>query len=182
MMHYIGRLFKATFCILTAPQRIYHSPGANSISSESFNFLFLLRLYTMPFMAILKKVKPIRSTNTSSPIYLGLSDESIFTSEIQGKPNFQEVHAYTSAAKRIGWFTICNTCLFVTSIALLAFAYARPSSDATYTRQLFSYSPALEAVEYHEEEYQGVFHQPSIYRGRPTDEMDKHRRKLWACE
>ncbi|KAK7184348.1 uncharacterized protein CC84DRAFT_1083597 [Paraphaeosphaeria sporulosa] len=79
----------------------------------------------------------------------------------------------------MNWFTICNICLFVTSTALLALAYARPVSDAVCTRQLFSYSPALEAVEYHEEDYKGVFHQPSIYRGRPTDEIDEHWRKLW---
>lgn len=72
--------------------------------------------------------------------------------------------------------------LFLVSVAALALAYAHPPSDATCVEKLFSYSPALESVEYHEEDYSGVFHQPSIYRGHPTPELDEHWRKLWDCK
>jgi hypothetical protein len=77
---------------------------------------------------------------------------------------------------------VCQLIFFLISVAALALAYSLPPTDATCVAKLFSYSPALEAVEYHEEDYSGVFHQPSVYRGNPTPELDEHWRKLWDCK
>ena len=43
-------------------------------------------------------------------------------------------------------------------------------------------APALEAVEYHEENFAGIFHQPSKYRGTPTPELEAEWEALWDCE
>jgi hypothetical protein len=45
-------------------------------------------------------------------------------------------------------------------------------------RLTYGTAPAFEAVEYHEEDYKGIFHQASAYRGKPTPELDERWRKL----
>ncbi|KAJ4360450.1 uncharacterized protein N0V89_001013 [Didymosphaeria variabile] len=135
----------------------------------------------MAFKAVLNKMKPSDTNSDFSPVYSRLSNESIRTSLPQEQSQIDNDNSYTVRPKRISWLTMGNITLFVVSTALLALAYSRPISDASCTRQLFSYSPALEAVEYHEEDYKGVFHQASIYRGTPTDEIDENWRELWDC-
>jgi hypothetical protein len=98
------------------------------------------------------------------------------------------------------WLWIAQGTLFLCSVTLLVIGYKRPLQDAECVKQIFTYctllqkflefecrltygtAPAFEAVEYHEEDYKGIFHQASAYRGKPTPELDERWRKLWDCE
>ncbi|KAE8374158.1 hypothetical protein BDV26DRAFT_284484 [Aspergillus bertholletiae] len=53
------------------------------------------------------------------------------------------------------------------------------TTDARCARHLSTWSPALEAVEYVDVEFQNAFHQPSIYRGAPNEEREKSWFDLW---
>lgn len=131
----------------------------------------------MSYKAIIRKIKPPSVRNNFSSTYARVPDENEPNSSHSG-----EKGPYSTPPKRLNLLTIGNMSLFIISIGILSLAYGRPVSDAACTRQLFSYSPALEAVEYHEEDFKGLFHQPSIYRGTPTDEIDENWRVLWDCK
>ncbi|KAJ4349427.1 uncharacterized protein N0V89_008042 [Didymosphaeria variabile] len=79
-------------------------------------------------------------------------------------------------------FSIVNVLLFLSSIVLVIIAYKRPVTDSQCVKQLYTWSPAFEAIEYHEEDYSGLFRQASAYRGKPTPELDEQWLKLWDCE
>lgn len=43
-------------------------------------------------------------------------------------------------------------------------------------------APALEAVEYVDVQFQNKFNEHSIYRGKPTPELEKAWLDLWNCK
>ena len=92
--------------------------------------------------------------------------------------------------------------LFALSIGLLVFViYRQPSEMACATRlstycKCYSYrklqenaltaarrflAPVMEAVEYEEYNFVNPFMHPSVYRGPPTNELEREWEQLWNC-
>ncbi|KAH7398371.1 hypothetical protein BKA66DRAFT_201242 [Pyrenochaeta sp. MPI-SDFR-AT-0127] len=69
-----------------------------------------------------------------------------------------------------GWFL--QALAFTCSLTLFILSQYREPSDAACTRKINTWSPAFDAVEYHETNFLGEFEQPSPYRGLPTPELD----------
>ena len=77
-----------------------------------------------------------------------------------------------------------NTILMVTVLLLfmsnLGFiAQNRRKDDRRCIRQLSTWSPALDAVEYEEVHLHNAFDKPSEYRGPPTSKLEKAWQDLW---
>lgn len=79
---------------------------------------------------------------------------------------------------RFAWIVI-TTLYFVLIAALLKTHYFDDLSNIRCGKQLSTYSPALEAVEYEQIQFQNSFFEPSIYRGKPTPERNEAWRILW---
>ena len=92
--------------------------------------------------------------------------------------------------------TFGNILLFLASLTLFILPYTRSVTDSQCVKQLYTWckslptrvasphlmqniAPAFEAIEYHEEDYTGVFRQSSEFRGKPTPEIDERWVKLW---
>ncbi|KAF2114045.1 hypothetical protein BDV96DRAFT_107512 [Lophiotrema nucula] len=70
------------------------------------------------------------------------------------------------------WSWILQSLAFVCSLTLFILSQYKEPSDVACDLQLSTWSPALEAVSYHQTTFQGKFYQPSPYRGTPTPELD----------
>ncbi|RAL00024.1 oxidase ustYa family protein [Aspergillus ibericus CBS 121593] len=77
-----------------------------------------------------------------------------------------------SCTQRLIWGWVLQSVMLVGSLTLLILSWYGEPSEVACTRKMFPYSPALEAVEYHDETLQGEFMQPSPFRGTPTPEID----------
>ncbi|GFN21420.1 hypothetical protein AtubIFM55763_010580 [Aspergillus tubingensis] len=73
---------------------------------------------------------------------------------------------------RVSWSWTLQSVMLVCSFAFFISGCYDEPTEAACTRKMFPYSPALEAVEYHDETIKGEFMQPSPFRGTPTPELD----------
>ncbi|KAI0947367.1 hypothetical protein AcV7_009811 [Taiwanofungus camphoratus] len=69
------------------------------------------------------------------------------------------------------WPWLANGVLFCVSIALFVLSFRR-TNNVQCGKQLSTFSPAFEAIEYQPILFNGTFNFPSIYRGHPTAEID----------
>jgi hypothetical protein len=74
---------------------------------------------------------------------------------------------------------ITTTLYFILVASLLKTHYFDKPSKIRCSKELSTYSPALEAVEYEEIQFQNSFFEPSVYRGKPTPERNEAWRVLW---
>ncbi|GJP93025.1 DUF3328 domain protein [Aspergillus niger] len=101
------------------------------------------------------------------------AEEGLLRSEtlhqaLGSKPDQRE----RSRTLRLFWGWALQSAILACSLALFVLSRCGEPSEAACTRKMSSYSPALEAVEYHDETLQGEFMQPSPFRGTPTPELD----------
>ncbi|KAH8587733.1 hypothetical protein B0O99DRAFT_747327 [Bisporella sp. PMI_857] len=114
---------------------------------------------------------------------LDAAEEGLLQSEksdgafvLKTEPNLDR---YRRSWLRLNWSWILQSVMLVCSSTLFILCWYGEPSDATCTRKLFPYSPALAAVTYHEETLLGAFLQPSPYRGTPTPEIDSRWEDIW---
>ncbi|KAK4455388.1 hypothetical protein QBC34DRAFT_374227 [Podospora aff. communis PSN243] len=74
---------------------------------------------------------------------------------------------------------LITTSLFGAVCILLAAAVTRQPTDAECTARLSVWSPAFEAVRYEDVQFQNSFSQKSVYRGKPTPELEQAWLDLW---
>ncbi|KAL6690465.1 hypothetical protein J3F84DRAFT_353365 [Trichoderma pleuroticola] len=77
----------------------------------------------------------------------------------------------------IAW--LFTTFLLVAVLILLVAAVTKEPSTEQCARKLSVWSPALEAVEYVDVQFQNKFNEKSIYRGKPTPELERAWLDLW---
>ncbi|PWI69359.1 hypothetical protein PCL_01006 [Purpureocillium lilacinum] len=65
------------------------------------------------------------------------------------------------------------------AVILLAVGTSKPPSDSQCTAKMSVWSPAFEAVEYQDVQFQNRFSEKSPYRGKPTRELEKAWLDLW---
>ncbi|KAI1126941.1 hypothetical protein F5Y10DRAFT_293286 [Nemania abortiva] len=76
--------------------------------------------------------------------------------------------------------TLSNVSLFGVSMCLLSWHFARFARDDICLRYMYPYSPAFEAVEYYDTQWQNDFDEKDEYRGPPTLERDRAWLNLWS--
>ncbi|KAK6811552.1 hypothetical protein RU639_012697 [Aspergillus parasiticus] len=84
-------------------------------------------------------------------------------------------------ARTVPWFL--QLAFFFTAFGFLAFRYQTVATDQVCTTRLSSYSPVIDAgiIRYTSYNIAGDFEQPSVYRGRPTNQTEAAWNKLFMA-
>lgn len=90
----------------------------------------------------------------------------------------EQVHICHKCRRPIWPWAAALTLLCVTAL-LVSAAITRSPNEAECMQKLSVWSPAFEAVEYVDVQFQNGFFEQSKYRGRPTPEIEKAWFELW---
>jgi hypothetical protein len=97
------------------------------------------------------------------------------------RPRSRRILDHWQVVAPFAWIFTTTLSLVLVAYILKAHFYDKPTKIQC-ARELSTYSPAWEAVEYDEIHFQNSFFEPSIYRGKPTPERNEAWRVLWDRE
>ncbi|KAG8404946.1 hypothetical protein J3459_022397 [Metarhizium acridum] len=114
------------------------------------------------------------SSYAYTPIPVNLDPGKSQPYHVQQGLNEDNASAFGWRGQRLQLFRVAFTSLSLICLIILSMALGRLTvTDYDCGRQISTWSPAFEAVEYYQTTFEGEFLAPSVWRGQPSPELDE---------
>ncbi|KAF4624246.1 hypothetical protein G7Y89_g13926 [Cudoniella acicularis] len=100
--------------------------------------------------------------------------------EIEEADSAEKPYSRPILKSRRDLLLLFTSLFFATTSALLLFAYITKNPSSTQcAKQVNTYSPLLDSIEYEDVEFENFFDHKTVYRGPPTNELEAEWKDLW---